>query len=184
MPRATTRIIAILTVSLFSGSLALAQQTSTPEPVQETASIPAFDLHEDWAKASAIASSKHKLIIATSADPTHRHACRVQSFTPDQLVCKGSFGKTNAYKPQEIAALITPGDKDFKLRGVLVVNGVAAAAIWGTVVLAATCIPCAVATGVAALFILGAAGAILIADDQPEAILYLAPGQTLQVKLH
>ena len=57
------------------------------------------------------------------------------------------------------------------------------AAIWGTVVLAATCPACAVATGITALFFFGAAGAILIADDQPDRLLYLAPGQELTGKL-
>ena len=124
MPQAATRIAATLTAILLSASLALAQQTPTPEP--ESASAPKFD-QSNWAKASAGASSKHKLIIATSADPTRRHACHVESFTPDQLVCKGSFGKTNTYRPQEIAALILPGDiDDLRIRFLLGFNS----ALW------------------------------------------------------
>jgi len=57
------------------------------------------------------------------------------------------------------------------------------AAIWGTVVLAPVCPPCAVGTGIAAFLIFGATGAVLIGDDMPDRLLYLAPGQTLQVEL-
>jgi hypothetical protein len=117
------------------------------------------------------------------AQPTHRIACRVQSFTVDQLACKRPFGKTRIYKPQEVAALITPGDNDLKLRLVLGLNVALAAAIWGTVVLAPTCPPCAVGTGIAAFFFFGAAGGVLIGDDQPNQLIYLAPGQTLNKKL-
>jgi hypothetical protein len=182
MAQSAARIAATLATILLSGSLALAQQTPTPQPAQETVPTPAFD-QGNWAKASALASSKHKLIIATAADPTRRRACRVKSFTPDQLVCKGNFGTTNTYKPQEIAALIIPGNKDFRLGAFLIFNVVGAAAMWGTVELAAACIPCAFATD---------ATAILIArrcrghrdGGRPEVLLYLTPGQTLQVKLH
>ena len=66
---------------------------------------------------------------------------------------------------------------------VLGLNGGLGAAIWGAVVLAATCPVCAVATGIAAYFFFGAAGAILIGDDQPDRLLYLAPGQELSRKL-
>ncbi len=62
-------------------------------------------------------------------------------------------------------------------------NGGLGAAIWGTVVLAAACPACAVGTGIAALFFFGAAGAVLIGDDQPDQLLYVAPGRGLSHRL-
>ena len=62
-------------------------------------------------------------------------------------------------------------------------NGGMGAAIWGTVVLAATCPACAVGTGIVAFVLFGFAGAIAFTDDQPDRLLYLAPGQQLSRKL-
>ena len=166
----------ILALTFLSQTLALGQDQPTPAPP------PAVDNLHTWDHAQSWALSAKNILVITMAQPTHRIACRVQSFTVDQLACKSPFGKSRIYKPQEVAALTTPSDDGFKLRFVLALNGVAAAAIWGTVVLASTCIPCAVATGVAALLFFGAAGAVLIGDDQPETLLYLAPGQKLQLK--
>jgi hypothetical protein len=184
MPQATVRIAATLATILLSGSLALAQQKPSTELVQDAVSLPATGPHQDWAKVSAIASSRKKIIIATLAQPTRRRTCRVQSFTAGQLVCKGSFGTTHIYKPQEIAALIIPGDNDIRIRFLLGFNSALGAAVWGTVVLAPVCIPCAVATGIAALIFFGAAGATCYGDGQSEALICSAPGQILQVQLH
>jgi hypothetical protein len=171
-----TLIAAILSVALSANGLAQAQQIT----LHRTPS------HNDWPLASTLTSAQsiHKLFVVTSAQPTQRHTCRVHSFTADQLVCKAALGKTRTYKPQEISALITPGDNDIRLRGVLGFNGALAAATWGTVLLAPICIPCAVATGIAALLFFDGAAVTLIADGQPEAILYLAPNQVLQAKLN
>jgi len=49
--------------------------------------------------------------------------------------------------------------------------------------LAAPCPACAVVTGIVALLLFGAAGAILVGDNQPDRLLYLAPGQQLTGKL-
>ena len=95
----------------------------------------------------------------------------------DKLVCSRAIGGPRTYLPKQVVALILPGDSDLKLRLVLGLNGGLAAAIWGTVVLAASCPVCAVATGVVALLLFGAAGAVLMGDDQPDHVLYLAPGQ-------
>jgi hypothetical protein len=124
-----------------------------------------------------------KILIVTTARPTHRIACSVQSFTADQLICKAPFGATRVHKSADIAALITPDDEDVRLRIVLALNGASAAAAWGTLILAPVCIPCAVATGVVAAALFFANGAILMADGQPETLLYLAPNQQLQIKL-
>jgi hypothetical protein len=126
-----------------------------------------------------VGSSKYKLLVVTVDQPHRRQACRIQSFTLDKLVCARAIGSPRTYLPQQVVALILPGDEGLRLPFVLGLNVGAGAAIWGTVVLAATCPARAVVTGIAALLILGAAGAVLMADDQPERLLYLAPGQQL-----
>ena len=57
------------------------------------------------------------------------------------------------------------------------------AAIWGTVVLTATCPACAAGTAIVALFFLSAAGATAYTDDVPDRLLYSAPGKQLSRKL-
>ncbi|MGA1984117.1 MAG: hypothetical protein ABSG84_16835 [Acidobacteriaceae bacterium] len=168
----------ILALTLLSQTLALAQDQR----------MPAADPLQRWNRASWQAPSGSEILVITMARPTHRIACRVQSFTVDQLVCKRPSGKTRLYQPQDIAALITPAQRDLWPGLLLGFTGAGAAATWGTVVLAATCIPCAVATGVAAGFLYLAGGVALIGalagpSEQPEALLYLAPGQTLHVNL-
>jgi len=133
--------------------------------------------------AAALGSTKGKLFVVTVDQPQRLQVCHIQSFTLDKLVCSRPIGSPRVYLPQQILAVILPGDDDLKLRLVLGLNGGLGAAIWGTVVLAAACPACAVATGIAAFFFFGAAGAVLIGDDQPNRLLYLAPGQQLSPKL-
>lgn len=174
--RVTRTITSILAVTLLSQTLALGQDPLTP------ASPPATERSNGWEYAPLRVRSGAKLFVITMAQPTRRTICHVGSFTVDQLACRGPFGVTRIYKPQEIAALIVPGDEDLKLRLVIGLNTALAAAIWGTVVLAPICPPCAVATGIAAFCFFGAAGAVLVGDDQPDSLLYLAPGQQLHFK--
>lgn len=136
-----------------------------------------------WLTAQESAPAKRKLIIVSFDQPERRQTCHLRSFTPGKLVCSHGIGGTRTYLPQQILALILPGDAGTKVLPVIGFNVGLGAAIWGTVVLAATCPACAVATGIAALCFFGAAGAILIADDQPDRLLYLAPGQRLSHKL-
>jgi hypothetical protein len=136
-----------------------------------------------WQTAQAGGSPKHKLFLVTLDQPTHRQSCRVQSFTLDRIVCSRVVGGPRTYLRQQLVAIIVPGDAGLKLWPALGLNIGLGAAIWGTVVLAVTCPACAVATGIAALLFFGAAGAILIGDDQPDRLLYLAPGQQLSGKL-
>jgi hypothetical protein len=137
---------------------------------------------DSWQIAQSFAPAKGKLIVVTAGAPQRWQTCRIESFTVDKLVCSRAIGGPRTYLPQQVAALIVPGDDALKLRLVLGFNGGLATAIWSTVVLAAICPPCAVATGIAALFFIGAAGAVLIGDDQPARLLYLAPGQQLTGK--
>ncbi len=163
--------------------LLVAQQPAqVASPSSETFAIPTSTSNL-WQVAQSVSSSNSKLFVVTLDQPRRRQTCHVRSFTLDKLVCSRAIGGPRTYLEQQVLALIIPGDEGLKLPIVLGLNGGLGAAIWGTVVLAATCPVCAVATGVAALFFFCAAGVILIADDQPDRLLYLAPGQRLTGKL-
>jgi hypothetical protein len=165
-------VITLVVLAAVSATAAVAQSTTTFE-------IPGNTANNNW----QVTPAKGKLFVVTLDQPNRRQSCHFQSITPDELVCSRVIGGPRTYLRQQVVALILPGDSGSKLPFVLGFNGAGAAAIWGTVVLAATCPICAAATGVAALLIFGAAGAVLIADDQPEHLLYLAPGQQLSGKL-
>jgi hypothetical protein len=138
---------------------------------------------EAWQVGQSAASSKSRLDLVTIDQPHRRQSCRVKSFTADKLVCSRAAGGARTYLPQQIIALILPGDRGYKLRALFALNGSLGGAIWGTVVLAATCPGCAAATAVVALVLFCAAGAIAMGDEQPDHLLYLAPGQQLTGKL-
>jgi hypothetical protein len=174
--RTIRSIVTLFALVLVSATIALAQSSTSSE-------APLTPTHNNWQIAQSGSSSKSKLFVVTLDQPSRRQTCHVQSFTIDKLVCSRAIGGSRIYLPEQIVALILPGDGDLKLRLVLGINGGLAAAIWGTVVLAATCPPCAVATGIVAFALFSAAGAILYADDQPDRLLYLAPGQQLTGKL-
>lgn len=173
--RITTSILAIILVfrATVYGQEEVTLNTSSRASLQS--------VHQ-WDDIKWRVGSHQKIQVVTIADPTHRSVCRLASLTHDQLACKGPFGATRIYKTQEITALILPGDYNQKFPFLIGLNTAAGFATWGTVVLVATCIPCAAATAFAALLFLGAAGAVLIADDQPDTLIYLASGQHLQVK--
>ena len=179
--RSICRILFPFALSLASMTITLAQSPDSPE----TFAIPIGNssVVNDWQVAQQVGATKGKLLVVTQDQPQRRQACRIQSFTLEKLVCSRAFGGSRTYRPQQVLALILPGDEGMRLRVLLGLNGASAAAIWGTVVLAATCPACAAATGVAALLLLCAAGAIGFVDDQPERLLYLAPGQQLTGKL-
>lgn len=177
MPQRTIRrILTLFALSLVSATIALAQRETTSE-------IPVVIASGAWQAAQSAGPSKGKLIVVTVSQPHRHQTCRIQSFASDKLVCSRAIGGSRTYLPQQVLALILPGDDDLRLRLVLGFNGGLGAAIWGTVVLAAACPACAAATGIAALFFFGAAGATLIGDDQPDHLIYLAPGQQLTGKL-
>lgn len=184
--RITRTLTTAFALTLLFQAFAIAQNqpASANPPATDLIHIPPVaDALHTWNYAPWPAGAKGKLIVITMAQPTHRIACRVESFTVDQLACKGPFGTIRIYKPQQVAALLTPDDEDVRRWLLLGFNGASAAAAWGTLVLSATCIPCAVATAVVAAFFFVANGPVLVADGQPETVLYLAPGQTLQVQL-
>jgi hypothetical protein len=172
-PKQTVRhVLTFLVLAVASATTAFAQSPDSLE-------IPATPANYAW----QVTPTKGKLFVVTLDQPNRRQTCHFQSITPDKLVCSRAIGGPRTYLRKQVVAVLVPGDDDLRLRLVLGFNGAGAAAIWGTVVLAATCPVCAVATGIAALLIFGAAGAVLIADDQPDHLVYLAPGQQLSGKL-
>ncbi len=179
MPQQIIRsILTFFALVLVSATIALAQLPASTEI--RAIAIP---VHSDWQVAQQAGSSKGKLFVVTLDRPQRRQTCHIQSFTQDKLVCSHTIGGPRTYLRQQVLALIVPGDDGLKRWMVLGFNGAAGAAIWGTAVLAAACPACAVATGIAALWFFGAAGATLICDNQPERLLYLASGQELPGKL-
>lgn len=177
MPQQTFRyIFSVFALALVSSTIARAQSPGA----REAFGPPAADA---WQAAQSVGPSRGELLVVTLNQPHRRQHCRIRFFTPDKLVCSRNFGGPRTYLPQQVLALILPGDHGQNIRLVLGINGALAAAIWGTVLLAATCPACAVATGVAAVCLFAAAGAILSGDEQPDRLLYLAPGQQLTGKL-
>jgi hypothetical protein len=172
-------ILALFLIAIFSSAVALAQSSGATEVL----TIPTSTASHTWQDARSVGSPTGKLLVVTVDQPDRRQTCRVHSFTEDKLVCSRPIGGSRTYLPQQVLALIIPGDEGLKVPFLLGFNAAAGAAIWGTVILAAACPACAVATGIVALLLLGAAGAIAIADDQPARLLYLAPDQKLSRKL-
>jgi hypothetical protein len=108
----------------------------------------------------------------------------MQSINASEIVCM-HHGHATAYRANDVAALISPGTHtrwSLYAAGFLAASG---AATWGTVVLASVCVPCAVVTGVAAIFLcwMAPASAMATDGDTSDKLLYLAPGETLKVKL-
>lgn len=175
-PKNIRRVITFFVLALVSSTISLAQSPTSTETT--TTSV-----YNTWQVAQQIGSPQKKLFVVTLDQPHRRRTCRIQSFTLGKLICSRAIGGPRTYLPEQVVALILPGDDDLKFRLVLGLNGGLAAAIWSTVMLAAPCPACAVATGIAALLLFGAAGAILVGDKQPDRLLYLAPGQQLTGKL-
>lgn len=156
-------------LGLVSAAFVLAQSTKIE--------IPLASAHDSWEAAQSAGQSAYKLMVVTVDRPQRKQACRVRSFTADKLVCSRVIGKPRAYLLRQVLALMIPGDEGMKLPFVLGANAGLGAAIWGTVVLAAACPACAVATGIAAFLFFDAAAVVLIADDTPDRVIYLAPGE-------
>jgi len=175
------RLLPLAALALLTSTIALAQSgpTASSLPDHPHYDNPKFTTWNSLAEVNP----GGKLLVVTLSQPTSRHTCSVHSMTATELVCKAPFGATRTYPSSNIAALIVPGDFDLKMRLVIAFNAALGASIWGTVVLAAACPPCAVATGIAAFLFFGSAGAVLIGDDVADTLLYLAPGQTFQAKL-
>ena len=163
MQQTNRRSLTLIAEALVSASAAFAQTSSARDLFADAVS----ESHT-WRNAQPLGASQKRLYVVTFVKTDRRHPCRVQSLTSDKLVCARMIGCPRIYELDQIAALIIPGDGGSRLR---------------TVVLTATCPACAAATALAALLFFGAAGATAYADDVPDRLLYLAPGQKLSKKL-
>jgi len=168
----------ILTLALVSATIAVAQSSAPREAFK----IPDV-ANNDWQLAQRAGPSKGKIVVVTLDQPQRRQACRIQSFTVDQLVCSGGRGGPRTFLPQQILALIRPGNEAFRRPMFVLFNAAMGAEIWGTVVLVATCPACAAVTAFLAFYSFGAAWVALLGDDESDSLLYLAPGQKLTGKL-
>ena len=172
----TRSILTFSAIALTSAAIAFAQNSTTIV-------TPAKEPNSSWSFAQSGGSSKHTILVYTLDHPDRRQTCHVQSFTVEKLVCSRAIGAPRTYLPQQVLALVLPGDDELRRWWVVGLNAGLGASIWGTVVLAAACPVCAAATGVAALIFFGSAGATLLGDGQPDRVLYLAEGHSLNCKL-
>jgi len=181
MRRQIIRItLTLANLALVFATIALAQSSASPEAL----TVPSQNAYiSSWEVAQQVGSSKSKIFVVTLDQPQRKQTCRIQSFTKDKLACSRQLGHPRTFLPKQILALILPGDHALKLKLVLGFNAGSGAAIWGTVVFAATCPACAVATGIAAFLFFDAAVVSLIGDEQPDRALYVAAGQQLTGKL-
>jgi len=178
MPRTAARnFLALFTFALVAAALGSAQSKT-----QLDLAVP-LGRNSSWQAAQASGASIYKLVVVTVDNLDRRHSCRVRSFTTDKLVCSRLLGGPRTYGSGQVAAIIIPGDGHARIRILLGLNAGLGAAVWGTVVLTATCPACAGAAALAALVLFSAAGAIGYSDDVPDQLLYLAPGQQLREKL-
>ena len=132
----------------------------------------------------ALVHTNGTLYIVTISHPNRRHKCLMQSINAGEIVC-GQHGHTVAYRAEDVAAIISRGTHTrwyLYFAGFLAAGG---AATWATVALTSVCIPCALATGVAAILLYWVAPmtAMFTDGDTDDKLLYLAPGQSLKVRL-
>jgi len=132
-----------------------------------------------------VGNSPKRLYVVTKTHPTKRHTCEARSVSTSEIVCE-HHGRPTIYKAEDVAAIIEPGEHSrwhLYSIGFLAASGLTA---WGTAVVASICLPCAIAPGFAAFFLFWMAPAMAMGSDgdSPDKLLYIAPGQTLRVKLH
>jgi hypothetical protein len=183
MPQRTIRSFSIvIALALGFATVTLAQ---TPASVELPAaiSVPNMDTAiltkspaEGWEIARSASSSAGRILVVTVDRPNRKQSCRVQSFTDEKIVCSRAFGDSRTYLKQQIAALLLPGDAFSPTELFIGFNAGLGASIWATVVLVATCPVCAAGTAFAALVFFELAGLTAFTDDQPERLVYRAPG--------
>lgn len=174
--RETRSLFTLFTCALACTIIASAQSAKVVK-IQPMTAI------SSWELARLAGASKRKLFVVTFDQPQRKQACRVRAFTQDKLVCSRAIGGPRIYLPNQVLALILPGDGAVKLGLMLGINAELGAAIWGTVVLIATCPACAAATAFVSLYLFFGAGAIGMGDSRPDKLLYLAQGGKLTGKL-
>jgi hypothetical protein len=176
------RVIALFAIAFVTAIVAVAQSSTPLKTFESQSPVSSASAGDNWQAALRVGSTKDKLVVVTVDKPNRGQSCHLLSFTPDQLVCSRPHSRRRTYRSQQVAALILPGNGGLKLWMALLGNGVMGAATWGTVVLAATCPVCAVLTGLDAASAFVGAWVVPFGIDQPDRLLYLAPGQHLSRK--
>ena len=174
--------LVLVTLMLLSTTLTLAQKAQQPsrDPDHPSTSSLVHSASYDQPRFTnwyslAVINPSGKLFVITTADPTHRHACRVQSFSVDQLICKG--GRQTNFRTDEIAALIVPGNHVSNRVILAAGNAILGAAIWGTIVLAPVCPLCAAITADAAFSAFGFSEVTLVCNHVPDAFSISCPAR-------
>jgi hypothetical protein len=125
MPRtAVGNFLALFTFALVATALGSAQ-SKTQLDLAVT-----LGRNSSWQAAQASGASIYKLVVVTVDNPDRRHSCRVRSFTTDKLVCSRFFGGPRIYGPEQVAAIIIPGEGHARIRILLGLNAAAGAVIW------------------------------------------------------
>jgi hypothetical protein len=170
MQQRISRTVVILLAGSIVALAPVLAQTNIASTLPEGAT-------SNWEDAQATLASRGRLIVVTADEPHQRRVCHVHSITAEKLVCRNGIGRTRTYLPEQIAALIVPGDKVFTIAMFTGINAGLGASIWASVVLAAACPLCAAGTAVAAFLFFDLGGAILFTGPDPERLVYFAPGQ-------
>jgi len=182
--QALRRLLTLAMLTLLCATLALAQEaTASPGPLVIKPTT------NEWAGIPGLVQRNDRIIVVTTVEPARRHMCRVQSVDASQLVCFSHIGKPHVYPSQQVAALILQGDHYHPPHSVFgwIVFALGGANVSGAVFLASASIAGAVSLAVVGGFLMFVAPILedidAAPDGIPDALLYLAPGQTLQVKL-
>jgi len=169
-------VMTLIAIVIVTTTMACSQSSTSLD-------VPTVNPGNSWQDALGLGAVEHKIFVVTVDKPDRKQKCHIQSFTPDKLVCSRASGEQRTFLKRQVVAIILPGEGGLRAKILLGLSGGVGAAVWGTVVLAAACPACAVGTGIAALLLFCAAGAIGIGDYQLDRLVYLGPGQELNEKL-
>jgi hypothetical protein len=183
MARQITRTLAtILSLTLLSTYLAHGQD----KPLQSARWDPTVWQTGHHADPRLNLRQDERLVLFTLAEPTRGQTCRLSSIDANQIVCSRSGRKLQAYRVEDIAALVLPGCHTSTLSAII---WPAAGAV-GFTVGAGILMPTAVAAGVVLAIMAGGDSLGALAEaicnsyhHSPDQVLYLAPGQQLHFKL-
>jgi hypothetical protein len=181
MPASSLRLKCFVSGAFILGiGLARAQEAVTIPRVTRTEEI--------WPVGGAW--QDRTLLVVSSAKPTVRQKCRVESISVDELVCARRFGrKSVSFRERDVVALIRPANHDSRLElpiflgffsagGAIVYSAAVIASVATPLLFVA--IPVALIGGIMAI---GSPVLFIGATDSPESVLYLRPGSQLRFAL-
>ena len=163
------------------------------EGTQETVLVPRLKTPAEAGPPSSLSASLkreivpgRKLTIVTQDKPLLRQTCKVEQFDAEKLVCRGKSGPTT-YREQDLVAVIAANrefglPRPFRFIGTLGIGGgaLAGAALLSSIPIVG--IPLAVVGGI--LLINATVEGLDSGGTGPrERLLYLNPGQRLQIDL-